>query len=375
MLRCDNTGRIILGAALIGLTAVVAFASERPAITPEAVDGIVKPIMKKARIPGLSISISPTDGTTIERAYGIASLEHQIPVTNNSIFEIGSLTKTFTALSILLLHEEGKLRLDDKVAKYFPGFRGGEEITLRHLLQHTSGIKEILNVEPFGSNQEKDWRPQEVVKMLESLPLDFEPGQRAQYSNSGCMLLGLVIEKVSGIAYGDFIAERITKPLGMNQTRLGSNNAVVPNRVAGCELDAATGSVRNAKYASLLAPYASGGILSTPSDIIKLKKAFRPGLLLKQESIDAMFAPVRLNNGLQFEQPGNGMTFGYCLEMLKYGEQLVPGKTGGISGFNAYFAYLPQRDFMVAITANLENSLGALLEISNAILQMEMGIP
>jgi D-alanyl-D-alanine carboxypeptidase len=375
MARWYKTSLIIFGTFLIGLTAAVACASESGPITPEAVDGIVKPIMEKAKIPGLSICISGADGQTIERAYGSAELEHQIPVTKDSIFEIGSLTKTFTALSILLLQEEGRLRVEDKVWKYFPGFRGGEEITLQHLLQHTSGIKEILGVDPFGSNPEKDWRPQEVVKMLESLPLDFEPGQRAQYSNSGCMLLGLVIEKVSGVTYGDFLTERILKPLGMTHTRLGSNSAIVANRVAGYELDAAGGSVQNAKYASLVAPYASGGILSTPSDLVKLKQAFRPGVLLKQASIDAMFAPARLNNGQPFEQPGTGMKFGYCLEMIKHGERLVPGKTGGISGFNAYFAYLPERDFMVVLTANLTNSLGALLEIYGSLLQLELSIP
>lgn len=374
MARWYKTGWIFLGAFLIGLTADVALSAEPKPITSETVDGVVKPIMENAKIPGLSICVSPADGKTIESAYGIANLEHQIPVTKDSIFEIGSLTKTFTALAILLLQEEGRLRVDDKLARYFPGFRGGEEITLRHLLQHTSGIKEILTVEPFGSHQETDWRPQEVVKMLESLPLDFEPGQRAQYSNSGCILLGLVIEKVSGMAYGDFLVERITKPLGMAHTRMGSNSTIVPNRVAGSELDAAAGSVKNAKYASLLAPYASGGILSTPSDIVKLKKAFRPGVLLQQASIEAMFAPVRLNNGHQFAQPGTGMSFGYCLEILKHGEYLVPGKTGGISGFNAYFAYLPQRDFMVAVTANLQNSLDFLVEICGSILQLELSV-
>ncbi len=158
----------------------------------------------------------------------------------------------------------------------------------------------------------------------------------------------------------------------MIHTRLGRNADVVRNRVAGYEFETASGSLRNAKYASLLAPYASGGIVSTPADLVKLKKALQPGKFLKKASLEAMFAPARLNNGHPFEQPGTGMTFGYCLEMLKYGDQLVPGKTGGISGFNAYFAYLPQRDFMLAVTANLQDSLGSLIEISGAILQIEL---
>jgi CubicO group peptidase (beta-lactamase class C family) len=339
-------------------------------VTAEAVNGIVKPVMDKAKIPGLSVSISTGDGNVIETAYGFANLEHQVPVTPDSIFEIGSLTKTFTALAILILHEEGRLSLEDKVSKYFPDFARGDEITLTNLLQHTSGIKEILTVEPFCSYQAKDWQPAEVLKMLQSLPLDFNPGEKAQYSNSGCMLLGLVIEKTSGTSYGDFISERVIKPLGMAHTRLGSNSELVPKRVAGYTLDASTGTVRNAAYAGLIGPYASGGMLSTPSDLVKLKKAFHQGVLLRQASIDAMFAPARLSNGREFSAPETGMTFGYCLEILKFGEILVPGKTGGISGFNAYFAYVPEKDLMIAVTANLDNSLGDLMQICLAILQL-----
>ncbi|MFZ2445752.1 MAG: serine hydrolase domain-containing protein [Syntrophobacteraceae bacterium] len=355
---------------LIALAVVLVHVSVCRAITAEAVDGIVKPLMDKAKIPGLSVSISTGDGNVIERAYGFANLEHQAPTTPDSIFEIGSLTKTFTALGILLLQEEGRLSVEDKVSKYFPDFARGDEITLKHLLQHTSGIKEILTVEPFCSNQAKDWQPGEVVKMLQSLPLDFNPGEKAQYSNSGCMLLGVVIEKTSGTSYGDFISERIIKPLGMTHTRLGGNSELAPKRVAGYKPDASTGTVQNAAYASLVGPYASGGILSTPSDLVKLKKVFHPGALLKQASIDAMFAPARLNNGQEYSAPETGMTFGYCLEILKFGGLPVPGKTGGISGFNAYFAYLPEKDLMIAATANADNSLGVLLQICLAIFQL-----
>lgn len=356
---------------LIALAATLVNLSVCHAITAEAVDGVVKPIMDRAKIQGLSVSISTGDGNVIERAYGFANLEHQVPTTPDSIFEIGSLTKTFTALCILLLQDESRLSVEDKISKYFPEFARGDEITLKHLLQHTSGIKEILTVEPFCSNQEKSWQPGEVLKMLESLPLDFNPGEKAQYSNSGCILLGMVIEKVSGTPYGNFVSERVIKPLGMTHTRPGSNSELTPKRVAGYKLDASTGSVRNAAYAGLVGPYASGGMLSTASDLVKLKKALHPGVLLKQASIDAMLAPARLNNGHEFRDPATGMTFGYCLEILNFGELSVPGKTGGISGFNAYFAYVPEKDLMIAATANLENSLGDLIEICLAVAQLQ----
>jgi len=364
-----NAKSRIVCVALIALAMVLVNVSVCRAITAEAVDGIVKPLMDKAKIPGLSVAVSTGEGNVIARAYGFANLEHKVPATPDSVFEIGSLTKTFTALAVLLLQEEGKLSVEDKVSKYFPEFARGDEITLRHLLQHTSGIREILTVEPFSSNPAKDWQPTEIVKMLQALPLDFNPGEKARYSNSGCMLLGVVIEKTTGTSYGDFISERIIKPLGMTHTRPGTNSELVPERAAGYSLDGPAKTVRNAAYAGLIGPYASGGILSTPSDLIKLKKAFHPGVLLKQASIDAMFAPARLNDGTEFKDPESGMTFGYCLEILNFAGAPVPGKTGGISGFNAYFAYIPDKDLMIAATSNLDNTLGTLLQTCLSIIQ------
>ena len=157
--------------------------------------------MQEKHIPGLSIAVSMPGGT-IEESYGLANVEYKQPVEKDSIFEIGSISKTFTAIGILMLQEEGKLSVNDRITKYFPQYPGWNEITLKHLLQHTSGIKELTETEPFKSNQGKDWTPQEVVAGIAREPLDFEPGQKAKYSNTGCIILGLVIEKVTGISYG-----------------------------------------------------------------------------------------------------------------------------------------------------------------------------
>jgi CubicO group peptidase (beta-lactamase class C family) len=343
---------------------VTALAQAEP-FTQAQIKQVVTKVMQEKHTPGLSIAVS-TPSETIEESYGLANVEYQQPVEKDSIFEIGSISKTFTAIGILILQEEGKLSVNDKITNYFPQYPGWNEITLKHLLQHTSGIKDLTDTEPFKSNQGKDYTPQEVVAAIAREPLDFEPGQKAKYSNTGCIILGLIIEKMTGIAYGDFLAEKITKPLGMTHTELGSNSALIPKRVSGY---AYAGNLMNAEYASLLLPYASGGILSTPSDLIKLAKVFRGEALLKEKSIQEMFGPTYLNNGTRYESsdPGLKITFGYGLDSIVLKDKIIPAKTGGISGFNSFFAYFPESQTMVAVTSNLNNSLQDLLIIVDAL--------
>ncbi len=352
---------------ILGMTALsTAQAGERPQVTQAQINEVVTTVMQEKHIPGLSIAVSMPGGKVIENSYGLANLEYRQPVEKDSIFEIGSISKTFTAIGIMMLQEEGKLSVNDRITNYFPQYPGWNEITLKHLLQHTSGIKDLTDVEPFKSNQGKDWTPQEVVAGIAKEPLDFEPGQKAKYSNTGCIILGLVIEKISGISYGDFLAAKIAKPLGMAHTSLGSNHVLIPKRVSGY---AYAGGLVNADYASLMLPYASGGILSTPSDLINLARVFRGEVLLSEKSVQEMFAPAHLNNGTRYESsdPGLKITFGYGLDSIVLKERIIPAKTGGISGFNSFFAFFPESQTMVAVTANLNNSLQELLIIVDAL--------
>lgn len=352
---------MLLKLTLLLVLGVTALAQAAEPVTQVRIKEVVTKVMQEKHIPGLSIAVA-TPGGTIEESYGLANVEYHQPVEKDSVFEIGSISKTFTAIGILMLQEEGKLSVNDKITKYFPQYPGWSEITLKHLLQHTSGIKDLTETEPFKSTQGKDWTPQEVVAGIAREPLDFEPGQKAKYSNTGCIILGLVIEKVTGVSYGDFLAEKITKPLGMAHAMLGSNSAVIPKRVAGY---AYAGDLVNAEYASLLLPYASGGILSTSSDLIKLAKVFRGEALLNTKSIQEMFAPTYLNNGTRYQSSGPGLkiTFGYGLDSIVLKDKIIPAKTGGISGFNSFFAYFPESQTMVAVAANLDNSLQDLLII------------
>jgi CubicO group peptidase (beta-lactamase class C family) len=354
----------VIAAILFLLLAAVCPAAG-PGLTPGKIDEVVAKIMKEKNIPGLSLAIS-MPGRTIERSYGIANMEYNIPVEKDTVFQIGSVTKTFTAIGILILQQEGKLSVTDRITKYFPQYPQWHDITLKHLLQHASGIREMTETEPFKSNQMRDWSPREVIARMADEPLDFEPGQNAAYSNIGCIILGVVIEKVTGVSYNDFLNDRILKPLGMTHTMFGSTSAIIPKRASGYVF---AGKLMNAPFASLVLPHASGGMTSTASDLVRLTKVFTAKALLTEKSVREMFAPARLNNGTEFVLPGPtiNMTFGYSLDSVRGRKAVIPAKTGGISGFNTYFAYFPESQTMVALTANLDNSLGNLVIITDAL--------
>jgi CubicO group peptidase (beta-lactamase class C family) len=323
----------------------------------QKIDTILNKLVKKDGIPGIAIGVSFADGSAYLKGYGKANLEFGINTEINTVFEIGSLTKTFTGVGILLLQEEGKLDVSDHVSKYFPQFPNGEIITIKHLLQHTSGLKDVLKIEPYKSNRWRNWTPQEVMKMIESAPLEFDPGQRMKYSNSGCYVLGLIIERVSGMSFENFMTERIAKPLGMKNTMLGNNSKIVKNSASSYALSYygnLYGELKNAEYSSISAAYASGGAISTVQDFVKLKKIFKPGVLLSEKSIKAMCSPTILNDG-KISIQGDFLpesTFGYCLDMVKYNGHFIPGKSGSLSGFTSYFAYFPDSNTFIVIFCN-----------------------
>lgn len=352
------------------------FAQDAVKDAEKMIDATVAPVIENIKIPGLAVAVSMPDGTVIEKYYGKANIEYNAPVDKDTVFNIGSLSKTFTALAIMILKEQGKLDVNDSITKYVPNCPKWKNITLRHLMQHTSGIKSITEVEPFSGNQMKDWKPEEVVAMLKPLKLDFETGTNAQYSNSGCILLSMVIEKASGMKYNEFLWNYIASPLGMKHTMFVPDAEIVLKRASG--YINAFGRTRNAKYASTLAPFGSGGIISCVSDLVKLKDAFRPGKLLKKESIDEMFAITKLNNGKDFiVNVGEiGYTFGYCLETLVTRDgKIFPGKSGAISGFNAQFVYFKDKNLLIAVTANLASESPGVSEKAKGITMGQCLLP
>ena len=269
---------------------------EEPARSAAAgVDEYVRAQMERQHIPGLSLAVVKDGRVVYQNAYGLADLELNVPVTADTVFQIQSVTKPFTATAIMMLVEEGKVALDDPVSKYLDGTpESWKPVTVRHLLNHTSGIKDFIN-EPTASLR-LDVSEQEVLAATAPRPLDFTPGERYAYSNTGYHLLAMIIRKVTGKSYGDFLAERVFKPLGMRHTRVQKLSEIIPGRAAGYVWR--DGKLANGEFvAQPVLSYGGGGILSTAADLAKWDASIRNGTLLKQSTLEQMWTPATLNDG------------------------------------------------------------------------------
>jgi CubicO group peptidase (beta-lactamase class C family) len=258
------------------------------------VDRYVQDSIRQQRIPGLALAVM-RDGRIIKaQGYGLSNIELNVPVSPQTIFQSGSVGKQFTATGIMMLVEEGKVGLDDKAAKYFPGAPDSwSKFTVRNLLTHTSGLKDYTEKD---FDYRRDYTEEGLLKILQTLPFDFAPGDKYSYSNSGYMLLGILIHEVTGVFYGDFLQERIFKPLGMTTTRIISEEDIIPNRAAGYRL--VKGVIKNQEWvAPTFNTTADGALYFTVLDLAKWDAALYTDKLIKRTSLDQMWTPVKLNDG------------------------------------------------------------------------------
>jgi CubicO group peptidase (beta-lactamase class C family) len=309
---------------------------------PPGIDEYVKTEMTKERIPGLSLALIKDGRIILAKGYGLANVELQVPVKPETIFQSGSVGKQFTATAVMMLVEEGKLGLEDKISKYFSDApESWKFITVRHLLTHTSGMTDY----PRDFDFRRDYTEDELLKRAQAIPLAFQPGEKWQYSNLGFVTLGILIHKVSGKFYGDFLQERIFTPLGMNTARIISEADIVPNRAAGYHL--VRGELKNQDWVSpTLNTTADGALYLTVFDMAKWDAALYTEKLLKKSSIDQMWTPVKLNNGTR--QPYG---FGWSLGEVR-GHHIV--RHGGAwQGFKCFILRYPDDKFTVVLFANL----------------------
>jgi D-alanyl-D-alanine carboxypeptidase len=313
-------------------------------VCADAVDDLLAAEIQKRHLPGLSVAVV-RDGQTIKSAaYGLANLELGAPATTHTVFQIQSITKTFTAAAILLLANEGKLDLDDPISKHLDGTPDAwKEITIRHLLNHTSGIKDFIN-EPTASLR-IDVTEEEVFRAAVVRPLNFSPGDRYAYSNTHYHLLAMIIRKYTGKWYGDFLRERIFIPLGMTQTRPVSLTEIIPNRASGYFW---TGlGYRNGDFiAESILSYGGGGILSTASDMALWAQAMLSGKLLKPEAIAQAWTPARLKNG-----GSSGYGLGWGITRVA-GHREVNHGGGHATGFSSFLALFPEDRLAVVVLLN-----------------------
>jgi len=305
------------------------------------VDAYIKSEMEKQKIPGVALAVIRDGKIILAKGYGLANLEHQIPVKPETIFQSGSMGKQFTATAVMMLMEAGKLNLDDRISKYFSEVPSTwEKITVRHLLTHTSGMTDY----PADFDFRRDYTEDELLQRIKTVPLGFQPGEKWSYSNLGYVTLGLLIHKVSGQFYGDFLRDRVFKPLLMTTARVISEEDIVPNRAAGYRL--VKDELKNQGWVSpSLNTTADGALYLTVYDMAKWDAALYTEQLLKKTSLDQMWTPVKLNNGST-----HPYGFGWGLRDLR-GHRIIE-HGGAWQGFKAHIARFVNDRFTVVLFAN-----------------------
>lgn len=307
------------------------------------IDAIMAGIYKPGE-PGAAIIVRKDGQTVFRKGYGTADLELGVPIEPDMVFRLGSITKQFTAVSILMLAQEGKLGLQDEITKFLPDYpTQGKRITVEHLLTHTSGIQSYTDMPEWLPLWRKDFTVKELVDFFKDKPMQFEPGRSWAYSNSGYILLGAIIEKVSGKTYEEFVTEKIFKPLGMKGSTYGSTERIIPRRIPGYQ--AGKSGFVNAPYLSMTQPYAAGSLLSTVDDLAVWSDAVFAGKLVRKEWLDKAFTPYTLANG---ESAGYG--YGWLVGDFAGRRSIEHG--GGINGFSTYEMTLPEDRIFVAILTN-----------------------
>lgn len=326
------------------------------------VDAVAARALASGSTAGLAIGVSRDGRVLLSRGYGFANLETRTPVTADTVFRVGSITKEFTAACVLLLAERGRLSLDDPLAKFLPAFPRGGEVTLRQLLTHTSGVHDYTSLPDFVtaiSHQELSTAAMVDVIARERPLFDFPPGTKYSYSNSGFFLLGAVIERVSGQSYAAFVEANVLSPLGLRHTRPDSYAEIVPGRASGYDASKdAPGGFANADYISITVAAAAGAMRSTVGDLLRWHDALLGGKLLKPRSLAAMVSPGRLRDGrlasvtapaVEDGIPRSDYGFGIATR-VQQGRRMV-GHGGSINGFNASLqSYPDQRTTIVLLT-------------------------
>lgn len=294
--------------------------------------------------PGAAVLVEKDGQVLLRKGYGMANLELGIPVRPDMVFEVGSVTKQFTAAAILMLAEQGKLQIEDDITRHFPDFpTHGKKITIEHLLTHTSGIPSYTGMDDWAEQMRQDITVDQLVAFFQGKPLEFEPGAKMAYNNSGYVLLGAIVEKVSGKSYEDFVEQEIFQPLGMTHSRYGHQSEVVTGRAYGYEKE--EDGYHNAAYLSLTQPYAAGSLMSTLDDLALWDKALAGEKLLKRTSLDRMFKPVRLTSGLP-------TTYGYGLSTFDFQGHRVIEHGGDINGFSSHLLRMPEDRLFVTVLSN-----------------------
>ncbi|MGH6966993.1 MAG: serine hydrolase, partial [Phenylobacterium sp.] len=328
--------------AALWISTMPAQAAEAPAGYAASADGVVRAYAEPGVFSG-AVLVAKNGKPIFRKAFGMADREWDVANTPQTRFRLGSITKQFTATAILQLAEQGKLSIDDPVSKYYPAAPATwAPITLKHLLTHTSGIPSYTAIPGFFAQQARlDKTPDEIIALTRDKPLEFQPGSKYAYDNTGYVLLGYVVEKVSGQPYAAYLQDHIFTPLGMKDTGYDVSDAILPRRASGYSV--AGGKAKNAAFLAMTLPYAAGSLYSTVDDLLIWDQALHAGKPIKPASVAAMFTDY-------------GFKYGFGQSIRVDNGHRIWGHNGGINGFSTQLNHLPDDGLTVIVLSNIEQA-------------------
>ena len=298
--------------------------------------------------PGNAIKVMRGEDVLLRTAFGRADLELGVPLSPDMVFRIASLTKQFTAVAVLKLHEQQKLSIDDRLAVHFPEFPAHvSEITIRQLMHQTSGLNAA------HTHERNDYEVKELLDLFINEPLAFAPGEKFEYNNNNYNVLGALIERVSGVSYGEFLDKELFRPLGLDDTALDDYRQIVVNRANGYQ--GSEDEPRNASFVSMTIPYAAGALISSVDDMAKWNRALFGGRVVNAQSLKEMTtsavgaAPGGHDHG---HHDGGGDLYGFGLFIGEIEGHAAYGHSGAVEGFLSYNLYIPDEEISVTVLRN-----------------------
>jgi CubicO group peptidase (beta-lactamase class C family) len=294
--------------------------------------------------PGAAVLVARDGKILFQKGYGLADIEHHVPVTAETKFRIGSISKQFTAASILKLQEQGKLSVEDKLSKYFPDFPRGDEVKLRHLLTHTSGMHSYTAKPDFMEKVTNAITAEALIKWFENDKFDFDPGQKWAYCNSGFFLLGCIVEKVSGQTYENFLRQTFFEPLGMKNTGVHHSDQTLRHVALGYD-----GGPKRARNWDMSWAGGAGALYSTVGDLYRWNEGVFHGKVLSERSLTAAFTPVKTAETKEYD-PTEGYGYGWAIGKFRGAREISHG--GGLNGFVSHLLRMPEKNFTVVVLVN-----------------------
>ncbi len=355
---------------LLGIAIATPLSAQRGlparAAAAKVADSLAKAFVANGSSPSVAIALMRGNDTILVKAYGAANLELETPATTASVYRVGSVTKQFTSAAVMQLVEAAKIRLDDSIAAYLPRLPAAwRAVTIRQLLNHTSGIPSYTDI---GMSWVRRWgeemSPDTLVALTATAPMWFAPGTKWQYDNTGYILLGMLIEKVSGRPWEVELTERFFKPFGLANTRNCLTTPLIPHRVTGYSKE--NGEWVNAPYLAMTQPYAAGALCSTVTDLLKWNRALHTGRVVSPSSYAAMTTPAGA-------AALGALAYGFGLGRDTLAGQTVITHGGGIHGFATGNAWVPGARLSVTVLTNASGAPAG--ELLKNLVRAALGVP